>query len=197
MKVTSSAFFAGAADRSRFPAGERHEIAFIGRSNVGKSSVINSLLGVTGLARVSRTPGRTQEVHFYLINGAFFFVDLPGYGYARAPEQVREQLSGLIDAYLTARDRLRMVFLLVDSRHEPMESDVALSRWLTARGTPYQVVLTKIDKLSRGAWEGTRLRAGKALGADNAVVHSSKTGEGRKKLWQIIEHRIGWGSSPT
>lgn len=168
-------------------------MAFLGRSNVGKSSLINSLLGTSGLARVSRTPGRTQQVHFYLINEALFFVDLPGYGYARAPAAVRERLAGLIEEYLSGRDRLALAFMLVDSRHDPMEADIGLSRWLLARGLPFQVVLTKIDKLSRGAWERTRTRAREALGAENVVIHSSKTGEGRKELWQIIDHRIAWG----
>jgi GTP-binding protein len=193
MKVASFGFHIGAAHRSQFPAGDRPEVAFLGRSNVGKSSLINNLLGSSRLAKVSRTPGRTQQVNFFLVNEAFFFVDLPGYGYARAPAEVRERLAELIEEYLEGTDRLAVAFMLVDSRHDPMEADVALSRWLRARGLPFQVVLTKIDKLSRGVWERSRARASRELGAENVVIHSSKTGEGRKELWQIIDHRIGWG----
>jgi GTP-binding protein len=197
MKVGSCRFHVGAAHRSQFPAGDQPEVAFLGRSNVGKSSLINSLLGVSSLARVSRTPGRTQQVNFFLINESFYFVDLPGYGYARAPATVRDRLAILIEEYLSKRERLATAFVLVDSRHDPMDSDVAIGRWLQARSLPFQVVLTKIDKLSRGAWERTRSTARRAMGAENVVIHSSKTGEGRKELWQIIEHRIGWGRSGT
>jgi GTP-binding protein len=193
MKFTTCRFVVGAAHRSQFPAGDRPEIAFVGRSNVGKSSLLNSLLGTSGPARVSRTPGRTQQVNFYLVNEAFYFVDLPGYGYARAPAVVRERFAGLIEDYLSGRERLVAVFQLVDSRHEPMDSDIALSRWLAARGLPFQVVLTKVDKLSRGNWEKTRATAAKALGAHSVVIHSSSMGEGRKELWQIIDRQIGWG----
>src|SRR5262249_28859055 len=105
------------------------------------------------------TPGRTQQVNFYLVNEALFFVDLPGYGYARAPAAVRERLAGLIEEYLEAGSGLKVAFVLVDARHAPMAADVAMSRWLRARDLPFQVVLTKIDKLSRGTWERTRSRA--------------------------------------
>src|SRR5258706_570645 len=106
MKVGSCHFHIGAAHRSQFPAEDRPEVAFLGRSNVGKSSLINSLLGVSALARVSRTPGRTQQVNFFLINESFYFVDLPGYGYARAPAAVRDRLAVLIEKSLSHRERL-------------------------------------------------------------------------------------------
>jgi len=172
-------------------------VAFLGRSNVGKSSLLNSLLGVGGLARVSRTPGRTQQVHFYLVNEAVFFVDLPGYGYARAPARLRESLIGLIEDYLTGRDTLALALLLVDSRHEPMPADVDLARWLAARKIPVHVVLTKVDKVPRGRWKQTRERAIAALDTENVIIHSSRTGEGTKNLWQIIDHRIAWVRSAT
>lgn len=182
--------YAAAAHRSQFPKDGRPEVAFLGRSNVGKSSLINGLLGRPALARVSRTPGRTQQVHFYLVDGAFFFVDLPGYGYARAPARVRRSLDGLIEEYLTGREKLAVAVQLVDSRHEPMAVDRAVTAWLRAAGVPYQVVLTKIDKLPRGQWKGTRERAIRELETDDVLVFSSKTGEGRKKLWQIIHRQV-------
>ena len=193
MKVTSCRFAAGATEPERFPRGDKREVAFLGRSNVGKSSLINSLLGDARQARVSRTPGRTQQVHFYLVNEAFYFVDLPGYGFARAPARVRERMTDLIDTYLSGRAPLAVALLLVDGRHEPMEADLAVAAWLRARKIPHEVVLTKMDKVPRGRWSQARSGAAKALGAEKVAIHSSKTGEGRKDLWQIIERRIGAG----
>lgn len=190
MKVANCRFYAGAEHRSQFPKSDRPEIAFLGRSNVGKSSLINSLLGGPAKARVSRTPGRTQQVHFYLVDDEFFFVDLPGYGFARAPVRVREKLLGLIEEYLASRRRLVAALLLVDSRHEPMEADLAMGAWLTAREVPFLVILTKIDKVPRGRWKSVRERAQREFGAEEALIHSSKTGEGRNNLWQTIRRRI-------
>jgi GTP-binding protein len=190
VKVADCKFYTGAERRSQFPTGDRPEIAFIGRSNVGKSSLINSLLGGPSNARVSKTPGRTQQVNFYLVDDSFFFVDLPGYGYARAPARVREKLAELIGLYLEGRERLATAVLLVDARHEPMEPDRAMGAWLKARKTPFELVLTKIDKLPRGRWKGTRDRATRDFGTDQALIYSSRTGEGRNNLWQTIHQRI-------
>ncbi|HXI03452.1 MAG TPA: ribosome biogenesis GTP-binding protein YihA/YsxC [Candidatus Saccharimonadales bacterium] len=182
--------YASATRRPQFPIDRRSEVAFLGRSNVGKSSLINSLLGGPRVARVSGTPGRTQQANFYLVDDAFFVVDLPGYGYARAPVRVRERLPEIIEAYLTGRERLAVAVMLVDSRHEPMQADLAMGAWLRAEGLPVQLVLTKIDKLPRGRWRQVQQRAAKAFGMDNAIVYSSVTGEGRKTLWQIVRRRI-------
>lgn len=167
-------------------------MAFLGRSNVGKSSLLNSLLGVDRLARVSATPGRTQQVSFYLVNDALFFVDLPGYGYARAPARVREHLVDLVEEYLNQQRNRVAAMLLVDCRHHPMESDVAMAAWLAARRGFFQVVLTKADKIPRGEWKSAIGRAAESLGTTNVIIHSSISGEGRKQLWQIIDQRIGW-----
>ncbi len=191
MKSPTCRLYASATQRSRFPNDGRPEVAFLGRSNVGKSSLINSLLGGPAVARVSATPGRTQQVFFYLVDDAFFVVDLPGYGYARAPAAVRERLPDLIEAYLTGRDTLAVAVLLTDARHEPMKADLEMVDWLKAEGLPFLLILTKIDKLARGRWEPARQRAARAFGTDNVVVYSSKTGEGRKDLWQIVRRRIG------
>jgi GTP-binding protein len=189
LKAADCRFYAGAEHRSQFPKSDRPEIAFLGRSNVGKSSLINSLLGGPVMARVSRTPGRTQQVHFYLVDDEFFFVDLPGYGFARAPVRVRERLVGLIEDYLSSRRRLVTAFLLVDARHEPMEADLAMGAWLLANKIPFSLVLTKIDKVPRGRWKAAREGAQREFGADDALIHSSKTGEGRNNLWKIIRIR--------
>jgi len=191
VKSPTCRLYASATQRSRFPNDGRPEVAFLGRSNVGKSSLINSLLGGPAVARVSATPGRTQQVFFYLVDDAFFVVDLPGYGYARAPAAVRERLPDLIEAYLTGRDTLAVAVLLTDARHEPMKADLEMVDWLKAEGLPFLLILTKIDKLARGRWEPARQRAARAFGTDNVVVYSSKTGEGRKDLWQIVRRRIG------
>jgi GTP-binding protein len=186
---------ASATRRSQFPKDRRPEVAFLGRSNVGKSSLINNFLGGPAVAKVSRTPGRTQQVHFYLVDDAFYVVDLPGYGYARAPVRVRERLSNLVEAYLTGREMLGAALLLVDSRHEPMEADLAMGAWLRAEGLPVQLVLTKIDKLPHGRWQQARERAKGAFGIEDALIYSSKTGEGRKNLWQIVRRQIGQGQT--
>jgi GTP-binding protein len=190
LNVAKCSFYAGATHRSQFPKDGRPEVAFLGRSNVGKSSLLNSLLRGPAVARVSGTPGRTQQLNFYLVDESFYFVDLPGYGYARAPAHVRASLTGLIEAYLTGTERLAVAILLVDSRHEPMAADRAMVAWLAARSLNLQVVLTKIDKLPRGQWRGRRDVAVREFATDDVIVYSSKTGEGRKNLWQIIHRQI-------
>lgn len=191
MKTHTCRLYASATRRSVFPDDGRPEVAFLGRSNVGKSSLINSLLGGPAVARVSATPGRTQQVFFYIVDDAFYVVDLPGYGYARAPAGIREGLPGLIQAYLTGRKVIVAAVLLVDARHEPMKSDLEMGAWLGAEGLPYLLVLTKIDKLARGRWQEARKRAASAFGTDNVLIYSSETGEGRKDLWQIVRRRTG------
>src|SRR5205809_7961244 len=124
MKITSAEFLKSAFKQSDWPRDPQPEIAFLGRSNVGKSSLINSLLGVRGLARTSSTPGRTQAVNFFLINNSFRFVDLPGYGYARAPKAVKAQWSAAAETYLAKRDQLVLSIQIVDSRHETSKQDL-------------------------------------------------------------------------
>src|ERR687884_1155558 len=148
MKVTSAEFIKSAVDESGWPRDGVPEIAFLGRSNVGKSSLINSLLGVRGLARTSSTPGRTQLLNFFLINNRFRFVDLPGYGYARVPKQIRESWGEIATNYLAKRESLVLSIQIVDSRHEPTTLDLQLQEWLQHHEMPQAVVATKSDKLS-------------------------------------------------
>ncbi|HXH28531.1 MAG TPA: ribosome biogenesis GTP-binding protein YihA/YsxC, partial [Candidatus Polarisedimenticolia bacterium] len=131
----------------QFPRDGFPEIAFMGRSNVGKSSLINRLLGVRSLARTSKTPGRTREIHFYRINERCYFVDLPGYGFARVPQPLRRQWKGLVESYL-GQGRPGLAVQLIDARHDPTELDVQLLEWLRASGIRPRVVLTKADKLA-------------------------------------------------
>lgn len=166
------------------------EIAFLGRSNVGKSSLMNSLLQVTGLARTSSTPGRTQSLNFFLINESFYFVDLPGYGYAKVSKDKRQEWGRLIEKYLAERQQLVLSILIVDARHEPSPLDLQMKSWLQHFELPYLVVSTKADKLSvnerRKSWQ----LAKKVLDTDCIVQYSSVTREGAKEIWNAIGSSI-------
>ena len=169
-----------------WPRDNRPEIAFLGRSNVGKSSFINSLLGGRGLARTSSTPGRTQALNFFLINEKFWFVDLPGYGYARAPKNVQAQWSDAAAEYLEKSDRLTLSIHLIDSRHEPTAKDVQLQQWLIHNDRPYVIVATKSDKLSNNELAKNIAHAKKVLNTSNVIAYSSVTGRGANEVWRVI-----------
>jgi len=164
---------------------------FLGRSNVGKSSLINRLLGVRKLARTSSTPGRTQSVNFYRVNEALNFVDLPGYGYARVPESVRQSWGPMVEGFLERRrERIALATLVVDARHEPTRLDRTMKDWLEAKGIPYLVAATKADKLSGNG----RARAARAMrqglegqAVAGPVLVSSETGFGVKEIWKILD----------
>ncbi len=189
MSVTHTArFVAGAADVRRIPPAKTPEIAFAGRSNVGKSSLLNRLVGSSKLARVSKTPGRTQQINFFEVDGKLGFVDLPGYGFARVPLSVKERWKVLVETYLTGRAALRLVIVLVDLRRMLQDDDVQLLEYLAAHGLCALVVGTKADKLPRGQ----RLQRARELqllaarfGAE-AMTCSSVTGEGITDLWRRI-----------
>src|SRR3954467_10853015 len=137
MKITSAEFVKSAFNRSQWVADGRPEVAFLGRSNVGKSSLINSLLLRKGLARTSNTPGRTQSINFFLINDRFYFADLPGYGYAKVSKSMRADWGKMAEEYLAERHELVLSIQLVDSRHEPTKLDLQLNEWLTYHGKPH------------------------------------------------------------
>ena len=147
MKISSAEFVLGATDLRQLPRDGYREVAFLGRSNVGKSSLINKLCGRKSLARSSTDPGKTRELNYYVINRQFYFVDLPGYGYARVPAQVRSSWGKLIEQYLKSRDSLNLVVQLVDARHEPSELDMMMVGWLDYYDINFVVALTKADKL--------------------------------------------------
>ena len=162
---------------------------FLGRSNVGKSSLLNSLLG-RQLARTSRTPGRTQHAHFYSVNDAVLFVDLPGYGYARVPARVKAELAEIIETYLTSRRPLAVAVLIVDSRHGPSDLDLEMNTWVSNEGFAVQIVSTKMDKLSGNGRQASLSRSRHLTGREDIIPFSSETGEGKRELWQAIDNRI-------
>lgn len=164
------------------------EFAFVGRSNVGKSSLLNRLLGRKSLARVSGKPGKTQQINFFRINEQFRLIDLPGYGYASVSKSTREQFATLIETYLTQRDVLVRVMHLIDIRHEPSKADVEVHAWLMALGVPLCVVATKSDKVSKSAVKPSCQRIRKALSTPWPVIPvSAEKAVGIPELWEVVE----------
>jgi GTP-binding protein len=197
MKVASAEFVKSAFAQDQWPRGRAAEVAFLGRSNVGKSSLINSLLGVKGLARTSSTPGRTQALNFFLINRKFYFVDLPGYGYARVPRTVRETWGEFVTDYLAKREQLVLSIHILDSRHDPTQLDVQLREWLTAHAKPHLTVATKADKLSANELQRNLRRARQTLdGGGEIVPYSAVTGAGRPQVWRAISEALDRLTSP-
>jgi GTP-binding protein len=190
MRITSAKFVKSAFKETDWPRDKRPEIAFLGRSNVGKSSFLNSLLGVRGLARTSSTPGRTQALNFFLINEAFWFVDLPGYGYARAPKDVQAQWSEAVGEYLETSEKLALSIHLIDARHEPSAKDLQLHDWLKHHDRSYAIVATKADKLSNNELAKNIARTKKALNTSNVIAYSSVTGRGANEVWRAIGDAI-------
>lgn len=186
MKITDARFVRGAVDARGYPQDGLAEIVFVGRSNVGKSSLLNSLLGKGKLARTSNTPGRTQEINFFLVNEQFYFVDLPGYGYARVPKSIRERLLVMIEKYLAQREPLVLSILLVDSRHLPTEFDIQTKSWFDRLNRPFLIVLTKSDKLSNNELRNQVKKIKEVLGVEQVFPYSSVTGSGREELWKAI-----------
>lgn len=194
MKIRTVEYAGTIADVGGPSPGTLPQVAFSGRSNVGKSSLINTLLRRTRskLARVSAKPGKTRALNFYQVNDDFFLVDLPGYGYAKVPEAMRDGWSRLIEWYLGDPGRVRGVVHLVDARHEPTAHDKRMVAYLAELGLPALVVLTKIDKVKRGARKATIERAMTALDVQEGqlVPFSSKTGEGREELLEALSDLI-------
>jgi GTP-binding protein len=187
MKILSAEFVISAAEPRQFPRDSKPQIAIAGRSNVGKSSIINSLLHRKHLVKTSQTPGKTQLINFFIINESFYFVDLPGYGYARVPHAVTDVWAPMIEGYLKNSPNLSAVVVLLDSRREPDKRDAQLIEWLHLYDIPVITALTKIDKLNRQETELARRSMSAALGiADNVVLTSAKSGQGIKELWSAI-----------
>jgi len=186
VKITSSEFVKSAFARDHWVGGGLPEIAFLGRSNVGKSSLINSLLQRKGLARISNTPGRTQSINFFLINGSFYFVDLPGYGFARVSKAKMAGWGRMAEEYLSDRGELMLSVQLIDVRHDPTALDHQLNEWLVFNQKPHLVVATKADKLSGNALIRQIQAIRSAFEKSDVIAYSSISKRGRDELLDRI-----------
>jgi GTP-binding protein len=192
MQITSAKFEISNSDVRKCPATARHEYAFIGRSNVGKSSLINMLTGSRKLAMTSATPGKTTLINHFLINNEWYIVDLPGYGYAQRSKPDRERLQHIIEDYVLERPQMTSLFVLVDSRHEPQKIDVEFMEWLGENGVPFSIVFTKTDKLSKTSVESNIAKYKRELlkqweELPPIFITSSETGVGRDELLTYFE----------
>jgi len=189
MIIKSALFVKSAVKPGQFPADMRPDIAFAGRSNVGKSSLINTLVNRKHLVKTSSTPGRTQQINFFVINDAFFLVDLPGYGYARVPEAVRITWKPMVERYISTRKNLRGVVLVLDIRRIPGPEERELAKWLDQSGVGKIFVLTKADKLGVGEKKQRleEIAAVLHVHPSELTLFSSKTKEGKEALWAAIE----------
>jgi GTP-binding protein len=190
VKISSARFFKSATRPDDFPRGQRPEIAFCGRSNIGKSSLLNTLTDVRGLARTSSSPGRTQTINFFLIDDRIYFVDLPGYGYAKVPKAVKENWGAMIERYLRHRDQLKLAVMLVDSRMPPTDSDVMMKEWLDHHGIPNAIVLTKIDKISRNQLHEALRTGAQKLNTKEIIPFSAVTHSGKDQILARIRAAI-------
>jgi GTP-binding protein len=190
MKVTKAEFLKSSFKEDDWPKDAQPEIAFLGRSNVGKSSLINSLLSVRGLARTSSRPGRTQSLNFFSVNDQFKFVDFPGFGYARVPKHIKSSWGEMATAYLAKRRQLVLSIHIVDSRHEPTKQDLQLHEWLEQSNKPRLIVATKSDKLSHNELRKNLQHIARVLDNDSIVAYSAKSGRGRDELWRAIRSAI-------
>ncbi|HOZ48609.1 MAG TPA: ribosome biogenesis GTP-binding protein YihA/YsxC [Candidatus Hydrogenedentes bacterium] len=190
MRVTHAAFVTSALRPDQYPRDRRPECAFAGRSNVGKSTLMNALLGRKDLAKTSRTPGKTQTINFFDVNGRVYFVDLPGYGYAKVPKSMRMQWQKVMTDYLRQREFVRLVVHLIDSRHEPTDLDLDMLGLLDEAQVPTLVVATKIDKVPRTHRKGRLDTIRESLGLDEEALIlpvSAVSGEGIREVWRVID----------
>lgn len=175
---------------SKIPQNELPEIAFAGKSNVGKSSLINALMNRKSLARTSSQPGKTQTINFYNINDALYFVDLPGYGYAKVSQQEKEKWGKMIERYLHQSNVLKAVFLLIDIRHDPSANDRTMYEWILANGFHPIIIATKADKINRSQLQKQIKAVRQGLGAEKDTVvipFSAQTKQGREEIYEVID----------
>ena len=193
MIITSAEFIKSAVKPSQYPSADFPEIAFAGRSNVGKSSLINSLVNRKRLVKTSNTPGRTQLINFFLINKSVSFVDLPGYGYAKVPASVKRTWGPMIETYLSTRKTIKGVVMIMDIRRDPRTEERNLIDWLSHHHIPILSVLTKTDKLSKSKQIKQHLNIAGALFTDqqDLLLFSAKSGRGKAEVWEAIEGLLG------
>lgn len=190
MKITSAELKIMATRRSQYPEDKKAEFLLVGRSNVGKSSFINTLLGRKNLARTSSHPGKTQTLNFYEVNKEFYLIDVPGYGYAEVSKKRREKFGKMIEEYLETRKELKRVFMIIDFRHKPTEDDVLMYNFLKYYNLPVTIVATKADKIGMSKRDKCKKHITDTLDlvvGDDLVIFSSVTKEGKDKIIKIIE----------
>lgn len=193
MEIKQSEFITSAVVESQYPTDQRAEIAFVGRSNVGKSSLINTLTNRRKLVKVSGTPGKTRLVNFFLINNEFYFVDLPGYGYAKVSKEEKKSWGKVIETYLFNRHQLKKIVLLVDCRHKPSEDDIIMYKWIKHYNYDTVVIATKIDKLTKNELQKSLKLIKDTLElkpTDELLTFSSLKKKGKEELLEVIEHTL-------
>ena len=195
MEINQTEFITSLTEYKKFPGIGKPEIAFAGRSNVGKSSLLNSLARRKALAKVSATPGKTRMINIFNADGTFFLVDLPGYGFAKVTQQEQERWGKMMSGYFQTSKSLRLTLHLVDIRHEPTRDDVTMNRFLRQTEQPFFVVATKADKISKAQRQKNIALIGRALEVQpwQILPYSSETGEGRKELLKVIEDALKAG----
>ncbi|MCX7571336.1 ribosome biogenesis GTP-binding protein YihA/YsxC [Tumebacillus sp. DT12] len=195
MIIKDAKFIISAVKPHQYPEGDLPEIALAGRSNVGKSSLINRLLGRRNLARTSGTPGKTQQLNYYLINEDLYFVDLPGYGFARVPKDVKAQWGKMIGGYLDNRENLKLSLQLIDIRHAPSKEDVEMYQYFAHYNRPHAIIATKADKIARGQYQ-KHLKVIRetlqVLPNTPMIITSADSGLGRQEVWNLIAKYTGF-----
>jgi len=193
MKISSAEFIKSAVWPPQYPPATMPEIAFVGRSNVGKSSLINTLVGRRNLAKTSNTPGRTQLINFFAINKKISFVDLPGYGFAKVPQSVKKDWGDMMEAYLRERQSLCLVVFILDIRRDPSADDLSLRDWLEHYRIPYLYILTKSDKLSNNQTIVRQRAIERNLRVSDGtkpILFSAVTHKGKDDIWQFLENHL-------
>ncbi|WP_341281726.1 ribosome biogenesis GTP-binding protein YihA/YsxC [Paenibacillus sp. FSL H8-0537] len=193
MKITQADFIISAVQPHQYPEDALPEIALAGRSNVGKSSLINKMIMRKNLARTSSQPGKTQQLNYYRVNDSIYFVDFPGYGYAKVSKTQREAFGQMIERYIRDRKELKLQLLIIDIRHEPSKDDQLMYNWLKHYNIRTCIVATKADKIPKGKWDKHIKMIKTTLQADprdKVVLYSSETGQGRDELWSVITETI-------
>lgn len=194
LKIKTAEFINSIYDLRTLPKTVLSEFVFVGRSNVGKSSMINTICNRKSLAKIGSVPGKTRQLNYFLINQEFYLVDLPGYGYAKVPEQIRAGWRKLVEDYISERANVNMVFVLIDSRHDPNYLDELMVSWLEYYEIPYSIILTKSDKISANKMEKQVYRASKIVNNEDLcldyIPFSIMTGEGKQEVLKLIEEKL-------
>ena len=200
MKIKSVQLETVCGITSKLPDNHLPEIAFAGKSNVGKSSLINALMNRKSYAKTSSQPGKTQTINFYNINNALYYVDLPGYGYAKVSKEIKEQWGKMVERYLHHSKQLCLVFLLIDIRHEPSVNDRAMYHWIVENGFSPVIIATKLDKIKRSQLQKQikSIRDTLGVGSETPILpFSAETKQGREDIWDLIDQYITDGTGET